>query len=131
MQKAIKEQKKETKDWKTEWDRCKPYIAKAVKYQDAYTIDDIEDKIRQGRFYLWTGEKSAMITEFVVFPQFTGLNLIFCGGSYEELEKMLESIEIFAKNLGIKKLYGGGRKGWTRKLKKLGFEQEYLIKKDL
>ncbi len=44
---------------------------------------------------------------------------------------MLPSIEAFAKQAGIKRLYGGGRKGWTRKLKHLGFETEYLIRKDL
>ena len=39
--------------WEIEWERCKPYIAKAVKYQDSYTIEDIEDKIRHGIFHLW------------------------------------------------------------------------------
>ena len=28
-------------------------------------------------------------------------------------------------------LYGGGRKGWIRKLQHLGFEQEYTVKKEL
>jgi hypothetical protein len=79
--------------WEIEWERCKPYIAKAVKHQDSYTIDDIEDKIRGGIFHLWPGKKSAYITEFVMFPQL--------------------------------------KAGWTRKLKHLGFETEYLIKKDL
>ena len=134
MPKAIKKldrQSQSQQEWEIQWERCKPWIEKAVKHQDGYTIDDIEDKIRQGIFYLWPGKESAMITEFVAFPQFLGLNLIFCGGDYKELEEMLKSIEHFAKNAGVKRLYGGGRKGWIRKLKNLGFEQEYLIKKDL
>ena len=49
----------------------------------------------------------------------------------DELEQMLPSIEAFAKAAGIKRLYGGGRKGWIRKIKHLGFETEYLIRKDL
>jgi hypothetical protein len=49
----------------------------------------------------------------------------------EELKKMLYYIEDFARNAGIKRLYGGGRQGWIRKLKGLGFKQEYLISKDL
>ena len=53
------------------------------------------------------------------------------GPTYKEIEEILESIEIFAKNAGIKRLYGGGRKGWIRKIKHLGFEQEYLIRKEL
>ncbi len=135
MQKAtnkvvdIQQVKKEP--WEVEWDRCKPYIAKAVKHQDSYTIDDIEDKIRQGIFHLWPGKKSAYITEFVIYPQLKAMNVLFCGGDYKELEAMLPSIEAFAKQAGIQRLYGGGRKGWTRKLKHLGFKQDYIVRKDL
>lgn len=124
-------QEAQREPWEVEWERCKPYIAKAVKHQDSYTIDDIEDKIRGGIFHLWPGKKSAYITEFVMFPQLKAMNLLFCGGDYEELEEMLPYIEEFAKKAGIQRLYGGGRKGWIRKLKHLGFEQDYIVKKDL
>jgi hypothetical protein len=59
------------------------------------------------------------------------MNILFCGGDYKELEEMLPYIEEFAKKAGIKRLYGGGRKGWIRKIKHLGFEHRILIKKDL
>ncbi len=62
MQKAIK------KSWKEEWLRCKPYIVKAVKYQDAYTIDDIEDKIGEGIFLLWPGKNSAPYNRICSIP---------------------------------------------------------------
>ena len=135
MQKAtnkVVELKTQAKQpWEQEWARCKPFVEKAVKYQDSYTINDIEDKIRSGIFHLWPGKRSAYITEFVLYPQVKALNLLFCGGDYKELEQMLPSIEAFAKAAGIKRLYGGGRKGWIRKIKHLGFETEYLIRKDL
>ena len=38
--------------WEIEWNRCKHWIAKAIKHQDSYTLDDIEDKIRHGLFHL-------------------------------------------------------------------------------
>lgn len=129
--KVVELKKQEKQPWEQEWARCKPFIEKAVKYQDSYTIDDIEDKIRSGIFHLWPGKRSAYITEFVLYPQVKALNLLFCGGDYKELEQMLPSIEAFAKAAGIKRLYGGGRKGWIRKIKHLGFETEYLIRKDL
>jgi|TARA_X000000950_G_scaffold70009_2_gene86747 hypothetical protein len=118
-------------DWEVEWDRCKHWIEKAIKYQDSYTISDIEDKIRHGLFHLWPGQRSAMVTELVIYPQNKALNLLFCGGDYEELETMLPSIEVFAKQLGCKRLYGGGRPGWLRKIQHLGFEKEHLIRKEL
>ena len=129
--KVVELKTQEKQPWEQEWARCKPFIEKAVKYQDSYTINDIEDKIRLGIFHLWPGKRSAYITEFVLYPQVKALNLLFCGGDYKELEQMLPSIEAFAKAAGIKRLYGGGRKGWIRKIKHLGFETEYLIRKDL
>ena len=129
--KVVELKTQEKQPWEQEWARCKPFIEKAVKYQDSYTIDDIEDKIRSGIFHLWPGKRSAYITEFVLYPQVKALNLLFCGGDYKELEQMLPSIEGFAKAAGIKRLYGGGRKGWIRKIKHLGFKTEYLIRKDL
>ncbi len=72
-----------------------------------------------------------MITEIVEYPRMKALNLLFCGGDYSELEQMLPSIEKFAVHFGCKRLYGGGRKGWLRKIKHLGFETEYLIRKEL
>tara|TARA_R100000278_G_scaffold29270_2_gene26700 strand:- start:174 stop:581 length:408 start_codon:yes stop_codon:yes gene_type:complete len=129
--KVVELKTQEKQPWEQEWARCKPFIEKAVKYQDSYTINDIEDKIRSGIFHLWPGKRSAYITEFVLYPQVKALNLLFCGGDYKELEQMLPSIESFAKAAGIKRLYGGGRKGWIRKIKHLGFETEYLIRKDL
>ena len=129
--KVVELKTQEKQPWEQEWARCKPFIEKAVKYQDSYTIKDIEDKIRLGIFHLWPGKRSAYITAFVLYPQVKALNLLFCGGDYKELEQMLPSIEAFAKAAGIKRLYGGGRKGWIRKIKHLGFETEYLIRKDL
>jgi len=117
--------------WEMEWDRCKPWIEEALKYQDSYTIDHVEDKISNGLFHLWAGKESALVTEFVIFPNHKVLNLLFCGGDYNELTEMLPSIEAFAKAAECKRLYGGGRKGWSRKLKHLGFEEEHMIRKEL
>ena len=117
--------------WEMEWDRCKPWIEEALKYQDSYTIDHVEDKISKGLFHLWAGKESALVTEFVIFPKHKVLNLLFCGGDYNELTEMLPSIEAFAKAAECKRLYGGGRKGWSKKLKHLGFEEEHMIRKEL
>jgi len=118
-------------EWEMQWIRCKPYIEEALKYQDSYTIDHVEDKISNGLFHLWAGKESALVTEFVIFPKHKVLNLLFCGGDYNELVEMLPSIEAFARAAECKRLYGGGRKGWSRKLKHLGFEEEHMIRKEL
>ena len=102
-----------------------------MKYQDTYTIDDIEDKIRNGIALLWPGKKSAMVTEIIPFPQMLSMNILVFAGNFKEFEEMLKHIETYAKEAGIKRLYGGGRKGWIRKVKHLGFKPEVLLSKDL
>ena len=117
--------------WEIEWDRCKPYIAKSIKYQDSYTIDDVEDKIRHGIFHLWPGKKSALVTEIIPFPQMLSMNILVFAGNFKEFEEMFKHIETYAKKAGIKRLYGGGRKGWLKKISHLGFKSEHLISKEL
>ena len=117
--------------WQEQWERSKPYIERSMKYQDLYTIDDVCSKIEDGSFLLWPGTRSAMVTEFVDFPQKRVCNLIFCGGDYKELKEITDHVEIFAKKMNCSALYGGGRKGWLKKIKHLGWRSEYVIRKDL
>ena len=62
MEKEIKKE-----EWEVYWDHCKPILEPAVAYQQAYTIDDVEDKIRHGYFHLWPGKNSAMVAELINF----------------------------------------------------------------
>jgi hypothetical protein len=124
-------QQQSKKRWEIEFDRLEHHIKRALKHQDMYNLSDIKEKIHQGEFHIWGGKNSVMITEIVEFPRVKVLNLLFCGGDYKELETMLPSFEQFARHFGCKRIYGGGRKGWLRKIKHLGFEQEYMVRKEL
>lgn len=116
---------------KQEWLKGKPYIIEALKYQDLYAIEDVECKIKDGTFLLWTGKQSAIITEFIEFPQKKTCNLLFCGGDFNEIVEITKTIEDFCHLCGVSKLYGGGRRGWLRKIKHLGWKPDFLIYKDL
>ena len=134
MEKAINKVtpiKKEPEEWEVQWERCKPLIEKAIEYQDSYTIDDVEAKIGNGIALLWPGKQTAIVTEFVVFPNKKVLHILCIAGKYEEVEEIYKSIENYAREIGIDKITGSGRKGWLRKVKHLGFKQEYMISKEL
>jgi len=98
-----------------------------------YNISNVREFIETGRFQLFPhhNQQSCFVTELVIYPQSKALNLIFCAGRFEDLEEMLPSIESFAKHFGATKLYGGGRKGWIRSTKRLGFEPEFIISKEI
>ena len=105
------------------------YNKRLVSYV-GYT-NDIKKRIKAGLMYIWPAKDSVMITEFADYPRYRVLNIIFLGGDYKELEEMLPSVEEFARQCDCKQIIGGGRKGWIKKLKPLGFEQMYLVKKEL
>ena len=47
--------------WEVQWDKCKSLVEKAIEYQDSYTIDDVEAKIRNGIALLWPGKELSLI----------------------------------------------------------------------
>ena len=118
-------------DWEVEFDRLEHHIKRALKHQDMYNLTDIKENIRQGRLHIWGGKDSVIITHFIEYPRYKALNMLIGAGDYKELEKMFSSVKIFAKQFGCKKIFLGGRKGWLRKIKHLGFEKLYFIEKEL
>ena len=116
---------------KPHWLRLRHLLVPAIELQDLYALEDIENGIENGQFQLWPASESIMITEVVTYPQKRIMNLLFCGGDVEELLAMLPEFERFATYFGCSRLYGGGRKGWQRFLKKHGFVEEHMIRKEL
>lgn len=133
MQAYSLQQRQSNKVADSVWDWCEPLISKCIQYQDMYNIKNVKEFIETGRFQLFPhhNQQSAFVTELVVYPQSTALNLIFCAGRFEDLEEMLPSIENFARHFGATKLYGGGRKGWAKTTKRLGFQPEFIISKEI
>ena len=40
----LQQQSKTLEPWEIEWQRCKPLIEKAIKHQDMYSIEDVEEQ---------------------------------------------------------------------------------------
>ena len=125
------QQQYHSEDWKPHWLRLRHLLVPAIELQDLYALEDIENGIQNGQFQLWPASESIMITEVVTYPQKRIMNLLFCGGDVEELLAMLPEFERFATYFGCSRLYGGGRKGWQRFLKRHGFVEEHMIRKEL
>ena len=128
---TLVQQQYHSEDWKPHWLRLRHLLVSAIELQDLYALEDIENGIENGQFQLWPASESIMITEVVTYPQKRIMNLLFCGGDVEELLAMLPEFERFATYFGCSRLYGGGRKGWQRFLKRHGFVEEHMIRKEL
>lgn len=98
-----------------DWKRAKPLIESGLHMmQGAYTIDDVTILLGAGHFKLWSLENSALLTEFVTYPQFKVLNLWSAGGKLDELLALRPRLIECAKQNGCKGGTALGRMGWER-----------------
>lgn len=111
-----------------DWLRCKPWIEGALEYTDgAFTIADIERGLSEHRYHFWPGEKAAIVTEFINYPQYRALNFFLIGGDLTELtEKMEPAIATWATLAGCKRILGIGRKGLERVMKSKGYRPVWV-----
>lgn len=122
------------KDLFDEVNRCRTYIEAALKYsQGTHTFVDIAAGILTNRYQLWAGEKSAVVTEIIVYPRLKDLHYFLAGGDLDELEKMQPHIEEWGVKQGCTRVTLAGRPGWAKTfLKGMGFEPTwYILKKDI
>ena len=113
----------------SELNRCRKWIEDALEYSGGtHTFDDIAGGVLEGRFHLWYGENSAIVTEIVVYPQLKDLHFFLAGGNLDELRQMTPAIEAWGKSAGCSRVSLAGRKGWERTfLKQDGYEPQWFI----
>lgn len=98
----------------TLWDKS----CRLLPFNEAVTVDEVFDRILTQTAHLWTGNKSAVVTE-VTDEGF--LHIWLAGGDMAELLKMLPSGESFAKAMNCRGIELDGRKGWKRIMERFGF----------
>ena len=110
------------------WRRCLPWIEAALDYAGGtHTIEDVEAQIARGEAWFWPGEKSALVTEILEYPQFKAASFWLAGGDLGELLDMTPSVETWAVTMGCSKIFECGRPGWAKALKPLGYAPLYTV----
>jgi hypothetical protein len=116
-----------------EIDRVWPWIEGAIANGMPYgvvthTKDDIKSMIINNDAQLWTTPNGACVTCVTVYPRASILQIWLMGGDYNELmTKHFSAVNEWAKSIGASLMYVQGRKGWIRRLNRLGFEQHQAI----
>lgn len=94
---------------------ARPILEPAIAYaNDEIVWDEVAAGVREGKYQLWMGVDSAVITEIVVYPRHKTLLFSFAGGNLKELRAMAPVIEEWGKSVGAKNAGFVGRKGWER-----------------
>jgi len=102
-------------DWMHDLKRLAHHVENALEYSGGtHELLDVVVGVGEGRYQMWPGQDSIIITEIVNFPKKRVCNFFLAGGSLEELEPMVPMIEAWAKEQGCNAISLVGRKGWTR-----------------
>lgn len=103
--------------------RLRHHIAAALRYGGGtITLEDIEAGVRAGKYQLWAGHDSVLVTEIAEFPRQLALHFCWAGGHLEELEAMVPTVLAWGKMKGCTRARFVGREGWQRTfVKRLGW----------
>jgi hypothetical protein len=104
--------------------RCQEWIQAALDHSArSHEFRDISDMIMKGSAQLWPTENGCCVTFISDYPVSKMLQLWLMGGDFEEVyNEHYSAIEQFAKDRGCDQIFVNGRKGWERRLKKLGYK---------
>lgn len=89
-------------------------ISRALHYAKTHTVEDIELGVAEGRFQLWPGDESAIVTEVLVTPLRKHLHLFLAGGNLTELKAMLPGLLAWGRQQDCTHSSLIGRFGWQR-----------------
>ena len=116
-------------------ERLAPQLRAALAHAGGtHTLDDVHAGITAGRYQLWPGERSVIVTELQIYPQQKVLCLFLAGGELPELRLMLPFVLAWGRDVEhCTRAAIIGRAGWARTfLTKEGWRPTALVlEKDL
>lgn len=94
------------------------------------TAENLIDELLDGRASLWLLRKggdpvSAAVTEVVETPQGKFIHGRHLGGGH--VDEAVAAVRAYARRIGADKIKIVGRKGWQRRLAKMGWRQAGVI----
>lgn len=108
-------------------EQYRPMIEAALaRSPEGFSFRDVADDIGMGRATLWTGPNSVAVTRL---RRFNAMWVWTAAGEAEEVKHMAMRAEAVARKIGCDAIMGGGRDGWTRVMRPLGWTP--LVMKEL
>lgn len=111
-----------------EWERCRHYIEAALDNSPHLeAIEDVERRLGEGTYMLWTGAECALVTQIMNYPSKRVMEVVHGGGSKREIiERLGPVMEDFAVKQGCDSMAVIGRRGWLREGEKAGWHLGYV-----
>lgn len=109
----------------TLFDRCAPHLEAALAQSpEGFTLADLRREVETGKALLWPGKNAAAVT---YIRPLKAMHIWAAGGDINELKIMSASLEGLSADMGCDAIMAGGREGWGRALRSLGYNS-YVLK---
>ena len=121
------------------WPYAEPLLKKPMERTlDEIALEDIKNWLKLKQQQLWLGVDEdeqeiilAITTQIYVYPKQSHLRIHLAGSKKHTIDSWIDKwigpMEKFCKENGIRYLETAGRDGWTRLLKKKGYEKYYTV----
>ena len=97
------------------------------KDAQGFGLDEVEKELLSGMAQLWRSEGATAITQVAA-----DMNIWLYAGNTNEMAELDRSAAAYARKLGLNHMIiWGGRKGWERLLKPLGYVEKTILVKEL
>lgn len=112
----------------SDWPRCRGWIEASAGFSPlADSIEQIEEKLSDGRLQFWPGERSAAVTEIASFGRRKALIVRYGGGDLDELLNKIEpALCAVGRALGCTLIMSEGRMGWKKAAEANGYRFAWL-----
>lgn len=100
---------------------------KALIFGGTHSREDIVAGLKDGRYQYFGGDTVAAVTEIIDYPQSRRLHILFAAGDYRQMIKQfLPILKTYAAEHGCDSITTNGRKGFMRRLPKVGFKPTHV-----
>ena len=100
-------------------DRLREALARAG---DLYSIDDVLERVADGRMQAHVSRETIAVTEISVYPRRRVLTIILLAGDLADREDLHRQVFDFARKLECDAIVTQGRDGWAQLAKDHGWE---------
>lgn len=96
------------------WSLALSYLEPSIEMSGTHWPADVLDTLASGATQLWLGERSALVTEIIVYPRLKACLVWLAGGDLTEVVEIQRDIAEGAQQRGCSRLEVKGRLGWLR-----------------
>ena len=96
---------------------------------DEISVDTVLEGLANGTYQGWHINGLYLVTSVITYETHSRLRLCYAAGALDEstVKEALSKVEAFALAVGCKGVEIYGRKGWVKKLKAYGYDEQYVV----